>query len=233
MTAVTSAPTSLDVKSEESLAEGGHVADSAKRRQVLDGARRVFLARGFDGASMGEVAKAAGVSKGTLYVYFDSKEALFEALTVAERSGLAEVLFQLDEGDPDVRSVLRRVGESLLDMMVRPDHISSVRMVIGAAERFPRFGQSYYDAGPRWGAERLAAYLDRQVEAGILSINDTGLAAEQFLNLCSAGILKRLLFGVVAPSDPAILARNVDSAVDVFWAAYRQASSRSAAATRA
>ena len=47
--------------------------DSAKRRQILDGARKVFLAQGFDGASMGEIAKAAGVSKGTLYVYFQNK----------------------------------------------------------------------------------------------------------------------------------------------------------------
>ena len=60
-------------------------AESAKRRQILEGARRVFLASGFDGASMGEIAKAAGVSKGTLYVYFDSKEKLFEALTIEEK----------------------------------------------------------------------------------------------------------------------------------------------------
>ena len=52
---------------------------SAKRRQILEGARRVFLGSGFDAASMGEIARAAKVSKGTLYVYFDSKEALFTA----------------------------------------------------------------------------------------------------------------------------------------------------------
>ena len=69
-------------------------AESSKRRQILDGARRVFLAEGFDGASMGEIARAAGVSKGTLYVYFDSKEKLFEALTIEEKKSLAEVLFQ-------------------------------------------------------------------------------------------------------------------------------------------
>src|SRR3954468_21580601 len=44
--------------------------DSSKRRQILDGARKVFMDLGFDGASMGEIARAAGVSKGTLYVYF-------------------------------------------------------------------------------------------------------------------------------------------------------------------
>src|ERR671933_163026 len=77
-------------------AREGPGTNAAKRRQILDGARRVFLAQGFDGASMGEIARAAGVSKGTLYVSFDSKEALFEALTIEEKNDLAEVLFQLD-----------------------------------------------------------------------------------------------------------------------------------------
>jgi AcrR family transcriptional regulator len=112
--------------------------DSVKRRQILDGARTVFLAEGFNGASMGEIARVAGVSKGTLYVYFDSKETLFEALTIAERGSLAEALFSLDETNPDTRAVLRQLGLSFLEMMMRPEHISSVRMVIGAADKFPR-----------------------------------------------------------------------------------------------
>ena len=55
--------------------------ETAKRRQIVDGAREVFLARGFDAASMGDIAKAAGVSKGTLYVYFKNKEELFDAFS--------------------------------------------------------------------------------------------------------------------------------------------------------
>src|SRR5215470_3506409 len=54
--------------------------DTAKREQILEGARRVFLGQGFDAASMGEIARAAGVSKGTLYVYFKNKEDLFESI---------------------------------------------------------------------------------------------------------------------------------------------------------
>lgn len=218
---------------------GSDEQDGGKRRQILDGARKVFLARGFDGASMGEIARAAGVSKGTLYVYFESKDALFEALTRSERSSLAEVLFQLDEHDADVRGALTRVGRSLLEMMARPDHVSSVRMVIGAADRFPGFAQSYYEAGPRFGAERLRVYLERQVAAGRLAIEDPAVAAEQFLNLCSAGLLKRLLFAVVSELDPAESEANVQSAVRVFMAAYgpthnvQPYSSRSAAEIRA
>ena len=200
--------------------------DSAKRRQILEGARQVFLGHGFDGASMGEIAKAASVSKGTLYVYFDSKEALFEALIVEERRSLAEVLFQLDADDPDPRSVLGRLGISFLQMMVRPEHISSIRMVIGAAEKFPRFGQSFYEAGPRQGARRLKAYLDEQVQAGRLQITDTFLAANHFLDLCQSGILRRVLLAGDAPTSDE-MTRNVDEAIRVFFAAYGpQASTR-------
>jgi AcrR family transcriptional regulator len=199
-------------------------ADNAKRRQILDGARRVFLAQGFDGASMGEIARAAGVSKGTLYVYFDSKETLFEALTLAERGSLAEALFRLDEHDPDVRAVLRRLGLSFLDAMIRPDHISSVRLVIGAADKFPRFGRAFYESGPECGQRRLAAYLDRQVEAGRLVVEDTRTAARHFLDLCASGVLKRLLFGAAdAPPSPDEISRNVDEALHVFFAAYSRA----------
>ena len=209
--------------------------DGPKRRQILDGARTVFLAHGFDGASMGEIARAAGVSKGTLYVYFPSKEALFEALTLSERGSLAEALFRLDEADPDVRAVLRRLGISFLETMVRPEHVSAVRMVIGAADKFPRFGQAFYDAGPRKGAARLAAYLERQVAAGRLRIANPELAAEQFLSLCSAPIFRRVLFRVEERSDPAAIRLEVEAALDVFFASYgtaAQASSRKAAATR-
>ena len=180
----------------------------------------MFLAAGFDGASMGEIAKAAGVSKGTLYSYFASKEALFERLIHDERTSLAEALFRLDSDDPDTRSVLRRLGRSFLEMMIRPEHVSSVRMVIGVAEKLPRIGQVFYDAGPRQGAGRLAAYLDRQVAAGRLAIPDTAVAAVQFLDLCSGPVMKRLLFSVNEPLDRPMLERQVETALTMFFAAY-------------
>ncbi len=193
--------------------------ESAKRRQILEGARKVFLAQGFDGASMGEIAKVAGVSKGTLYVYFDSKESLFEALTTEEKQGLAEVLFKLDREDPDVRGVLRKLGLSY-QRMGKPEHISSIRMVMGAAEKFPRLGQAFYEAGPCQGIARLRAYFDRQVEAGRLSIEDTGVAAQHFLDLCVSGMLRRLLFSVGEPPTEEQIQQNVENALRVFFAAY-------------
>jgi AcrR family transcriptional regulator len=205
---------------QELVPVAGESAERAKRRQILEGARKVFLAQGFDGASMGEIAKVAGVSKGTLYVYFDSKESLFEALTTEEKQGLAEVLFKLDPEDPDVRGVLRKLGLSYLRRMGKPEHISSIRMVMGAAEKFPRLGQAFYEAGPCQGIARLKAYFDRQVEAGRLSIEDTEIAAQHFLDLCVSGMLRRLLFSVGEPPDEAQIQKNVENALRVFFAAY-------------
>ena len=195
-------------------------SENAKRRQILEGARQVFLASGFDGASMGEIAKAAGVSKGTLYVYFDSKESLFEAMTLEEKRGLAEVLFKLDGENPDVRAVLTQLGLTYLHHMAQPKHISSIRMVIGAVEKFPRLGQVFYEAGPCQGRARLAAYLDLQVQAGRLSIDDTLVAARHFLDLCVSGMMHRLLFAAGEWPTEEEISKNVDNAIRVFFAAY-------------
>ena len=62
--------------------------DSAKRRQIIEGARAVFLSQGFDAASMNDIARAAGVSKGTLYVYFKHKGELFEALPMSVQAAI-------------------------------------------------------------------------------------------------------------------------------------------------
>ncbi|MDP4005040.1 TetR/AcrR family transcriptional regulator [Methylobacterium sp. NEAU K] len=191
-----------------------------KRRQILEGARTVFLSAGFDGASMGEIARAAGVSKGTLYVYFDSKEDLFEALIILEKSGLAEALFALDADDPDVPAVLTRLGASFLAEMCRPEHVSVVRMVIGACEKFPRFGHAFYEAGPACGVGRLSGYLDAQVRAGRLRITDAELAARHFLHLCQAGQMTRLLFAAGDAPSEADIRYQVDGAVRVFLAGY-------------
>src|SRR5438034_5802813 len=138
-------------------------AESDKRRQIIDGARAVFLAQGFDGASMGEIARRAGVSKGTLYVYFDSKEALFEAIFEEESRLQAEQVFALDSSDHDVEAVLTRLGCAYVRFLCRPGGLSPLRTVISISERMPAIGKRFYEAGPATGVARLCRYLEDQV----------------------------------------------------------------------
>src|SRR5271156_1584220 len=94
--------------------------DNAKRRQIVEGARSIFLANGFDAASMNDIARAAGVSKGTLYVYFTNKEQLFEAIVHAECLVHAETTFDLDPNDHEVEATLFRLGKGFIAFLCAP-----------------------------------------------------------------------------------------------------------------
>ncbi|MBS7553917.1 TetR/AcrR family transcriptional regulator [Ancylobacter dichloromethanicus] len=194
--------------------------ESSKRREIIDGARKVFFEKGFDGASMDEVAKAAGVSKATIYVYFASKAELFEALVHNDRTRSAERLFEVDPSGDDVEMLLRRLGISFMTMMVQPDQIRMVRMVIAIAEKFPRIGRTFFDAGPCHGGQRLAALLRRQADLGRLRIDDDLAAAYEFFNLCQSNSVKGLLFGVGEQPTPAQIEETVERAVRVFLSYY-------------
>src|ERR671929_2429887 len=78
---------------------------NSKRRQILEGARKVFMDLGFDGASMGEIARAAGVSKGTLYVYFEDKCRLFEAIVETEIADYSKELYNFDLERPVIETL--------------------------------------------------------------------------------------------------------------------------------
>lgn len=193
--------------------------DSAKRRQILEGARRVFLASGFDGASMNEVAREAGVSKGTLYVYFASKEALFEALLRADMQLQAERFFDLPD-DAAPGAALQRLGVSLLAALARPQSVAQIRTVVGVTAKLPQLGRAFHEAGPAYGASRLAVWLERQTADGRLAVDDPESAAAQFVELCKASLFSRLIFGVVDSLSEGEIDANVRRAVDVFLRAY-------------
>src|SRR5215470_9155213 len=142
--------------------------DSAKRQQIIEGARAVFLSQGFDAASMNDIARAAGVSKGTLYVYFKDKEQLFEAIVMQECEAQAEGIFNLDPEDHDVEAVLTRVGFAYIRFLCRPEKARAIRVVMAIAERMPELGRKFYERGPAKGIALLAAYIAAQVEAGVL-----------------------------------------------------------------
>ena len=202
-------------------AHGEGTDDSAKRRQILEGARAVFLAQGFDAASMGEIARAAGVSKGTLYVYFENKEQLFEAIVHEQCQVQAEGLFNIDPADPDVEAVLMRLGTGLVEFLCQPGKASPLRTVIAIADRMPEIGKKFYETGPACGIATLSSYIKTQVAAGRLLVEDCDIAAAQFLDACQSTLFKPVLFNFAPPPPPERIAYVVGIAVRTFMAAYR------------
>jgi AcrR family transcriptional regulator len=191
----------------------------AKRRQITEGARSVFLSAGFDGASMNDIARAAGVSKGTLYAYFNSKDELFEAIIRGEYAQSAERLCTFRR-EGDAREMLMDFGVRLISRMAEPGTRALARVVIAAAEKFPNVGRAFYEAGPLYGATRLAAELENLEKSGALEIPDSERAAWQFVDLCQSYVYKRLLFGVVDSISREDIEASVKAGVDVFMKAY-------------
>ena len=194
--------------------------DSSKRRQILDGARKVFMDLGFDGASMGEIARSAGVSKGTLYVYFADKNSLFEAIVEEESLEQGKIAFNFDPAR-DVETTLREFGRAYIQVLCRPSGGSAVRTVMAIAERMPEVGRRFYEHVLQKTISRLADYLAVHVKPGDLAIDDCQLAASQFIQMCQASLFLPFVFQV-APAPSAERAEHVvDSATRMFMAAYR------------
>ncbi|CAN7379276.1 TetR/AcrR family transcriptional regulator [Rhizobium sp. LjRoot30] len=195
--------------------------DPVKREQILDGAKVIFMGTNFDAASMSDVAREAGVSKGTLYVYFQNKEDLFAALIERQRSRfVASIRDALTERD-DVEDALFHFGMTFCRHLTSGDVICSMRSVLGVIDRMPGLAHRFFSSPSNVRAV-LQEYLDRQVAAGTLRIDDTDLAARQFIELSSGTYFKLRLFGDMKEMPPIEeIQRVINSAVFVFMSAYR------------
>ena len=194
--------------------------DSSKRRQILDGARKVFMDLGFDAASMNEIARSAGVSKGTLYVYFADKNRLFEAILEDEALAQGKVAFNFDcSRDPE--TTLREFGRAYVALLCRPGGGSWIRTVMAIAERMPDVGRRYYANVLEKLNDQFADYLRAHVASGDLEINDCGLAAAQFMEVCKASLFLPFVFQAEPAPSAERIGKVVDSAARMFLAAYR------------
>ncbi|HEY2210879.1 MAG TPA: TetR/AcrR family transcriptional regulator [Bradyrhizobium sp.] len=194
--------------------------DSSKRRQILDGARKVFMDLGFDGASMGEIARSAGVSKGTLYVYFADKSRLFEAIVEEEMLDQQKVAFNFDP-QRDVATTLQEFGQAYIQLLCRPGGGSAIRTVMAIAERMPDVGRRYYEHVLEKTISRLAFCLEAHVREKDLAIDDCHLAASQFMQMCQASLFLPFIFQAAPAPSAERIAQVVGSATRMFLAGYQ------------
>src|SRR6202051_4193220 len=174
---------------------------------------------GFDGASMGEIARSAGVSKGTLYVYFADKSRLFEAIVEEEALEQGKVAFNFDH-ERDVTTTLRDFGRAYIELLCRPGGGSAIRTGMAIAERMPEVGRRYYDEMLEKTNGRFAGYLEAHVAAGELAIDDCALAASQFMLMCQASLFLPFIFQAAPPPSQERITTVIESAVRMFLAAY-------------
>src|SRR5262249_49427273 len=128
--------------------------------------------------------------------------------------------FVFDPDDHDVPAVLGRVGRGLVRVVTTAHVVQAMRTVVAVGDRMPELGTEYYDEGPRAGISRLARYLARRAERGILDIADPALASAQSLDMAQTTMARPLLFGAGRAPTAERIDQVVDAAVRVFMAAY-------------
>ena len=194
--------------------------DPAKREQIIEGAKRVFMRLGFDAASMNDITREAGVSKGTIYVYFQNKEDLFASIIEEERQRITRMLKDILAGSEEVEDGLYRFGIGFATHITSPRTINAMRTLIGVRNRMPGLCSRFFHS-PANVRTVLEDFIVRHIGQGKLEVEDTDLAARQFIDLTSGSFLKARLFGDLddVPSRQE-LDRIVKSAIRVFMAAY-------------
>ena len=198
-----------------------------KRRAILDAATEVFLEEGFAGASMDAIARAAGVSKPTVYNHFADKQELFEHIVndlvaVITQPFYEQIVNLSDDGDLAKR--LRELGGLLLKGVMQPTNLRLRRLVIGEASRFPDLGRAYERQGPGRALAAWTTAFKRLADEGLLRLQDPALAAAHFQALVLTTPLNHaMLTGDDRPPEATQLKRHTDSAVNVFLAAYGSA----------
>lgn len=196
------------------------VRKGRKFDQVLAGARSVFMADGFEGASVDQIARVAAVSKATLYSYFPDKRLLFMEVANAEcLRQSSEAIDNIDMALPP-REVLGQVGRHFLRFITSTFGLQIFRICVAESDRFPEIGQSFYNSGPAVMRAEMAQYFQQACGRGELRIDDTVLAADQFGEMCKADLWPRLIFGVSKTITDAEIDRVVDGAVETFIARY-------------
>lgn len=196
------------------------VKQGRKWSQVLEGARTVFMRDGFEGASVDDIVREAGVSKATLYSYFPDKRLLFlEVAKIECRAQSEEAIAQVEATD-DIREGLTQAATRMVRFFTSDVGMQVYRIVVGENQRFPEIGREFYDAGPGRARGILRDYLQRGVDDGKLAIDDVELAADQFPELCKAGIHVQMALGLRDRPTDAEIDRVVAGAVDVFLCKY-------------
>jgi AcrR family transcriptional regulator len=178
-----------------------HRRGDTRRAALLEAARAVFLARGYEGTQMQAVAQRAGASKETLYRYFPDKVLLFEAVIRGIADGLGAQAPNL-AGDAPIREALESFGMSFLQGVLHSEALALHRLAISEAERFPELGRVFNETGP----------------AASLRCADPDHAASLLLGSLIADVQLRSLLGFAPPDQD--LTRHVEEAVAMFIARY-------------
>jgi AcrR family transcriptional regulator len=196
--------------------------------RILAAARTVFLARGFEGASIEEIAEAARSGKPTIYARFPDKEALFTAVVMQSvAANIARIKADSPTG-ATIEERLENLGATMLQWILVSDAVGLMRVAISEAHRFPGLASSVYGMAREQAAEGLARLLAETAQSDELGAlpafapEHLPTTTRFFQDVVLFPLMLRALFGEKLNQLCGEIGPHVTRSVAFFLAACRQ-----------
>jgi len=184
-----------------------------RREAILAAAYDLFLEKGYEATTLGDIVRRSGGSLATLYEMFENKPGLLRALVGDRCSQISDTIDQAVSSHKPPRQALREIAEYMFDKIIDPNAIALFK----AALAQPELGRKLYDAGPANGQAKVAEYLAQQSKAGRLCVDDPVFAAQMFFQMMFGHFHQQLLFGVPLTLTAADKARHFDAVLAAFF----------------
>ncbi len=189
----------------------------ARPAEILDAALKVFAEKGFAGTRMEDIAARAGVTKGTIYLYFENKEAVFKTLV---RESIGATLLGVTENVRNfpgpARDMLRMALGAMAHLLTTSDRVVLPKIIIAESGNFPELARFYRDEV----IDKGLALMSGLIERGIAQGEFRSLPVQHAVRLCIApvllGAIWRTTFARFDP-EPYDYQGLVDTHLDVLF----------------
>jgi AcrR family transcriptional regulator len=194
-------------------------------KRILDAAEKVFLERGFEGASVDEIADVARAGKPTIYARFPGKEALFAAVMARKVREVTSSFESIVPTGATIEERLASIAAAILRKVLGADTVGLIRATVAEPRRFPDLAASVHRMGRERTSEAVAQLLGELPESDRLpafAADRRAATGRHFVEMIVLPMLIRALFGEHLPELRAEIGPHVARTVAFFLAACRQ-----------
>ena len=191
---------------------------AARREAILSAALDEFSSRGFEAARLDDVAKRAGVAKGTIYLYFRDKETLFQELLRSMLTPLIGTIEALGAGDVPLSALTERIVELFVSEIYETRRKDVIRLMITEGRRFPKLAEFYYREVLSQIIAAMRGLLRRAAARG-----EVPEALAEFPQLVAApGLIAIVWSGLFEQFEPLDIRKMMKTHVELLFSPRRQ-----------
>jgi len=188
----------------------------ARPEEIISAALEVFADSGFAATKLEDVARRAGVTKGTIYLYFENKEALFKALI---RQTIVPVLAQGEELAKSFTGSARELFERLVReywrLVGETSLVGIPKLMMAEANNFPELARFYYEEVVTRGHRLMAGVLERGIRAGEFRPVNVAVATKLAMAPVMHAVIARKAFSACMPEGFDV-GKYLDTHIDLY-----------------